>query len=186
MAEKLVQGVGLNDAGYQTAGCPIYRVWRDMLARGYSEKEKSRNPGYRDVSVCDEWLKFSTFREWMLSQDYHGKQLDKDLLQKGNKVYGPDTSLFIDKRVNLFITESASSRGEYPIGVRLHKSGKYEARCGSTCGQKYLGLHETPEEAHQAWLSAKLEQAKILASGQTDPRVAKALIERYENYGSDV
>lgn len=41
---------------------------------------------------------------------------------------------------------------------------------------------ETAELAHKAWLQYKLEQARILATKQTDVRVAKALIDRYENY----
>lgn len=48
--------------------------------------------------------------------------------------------------------------------------------------RKHLGFFHTPEEAHQAWLKAKLELAKKLAAEQDDPRVAKALVERYENY----
>jgi glutaredoxin 1 len=37
-------------------------------------------------------------------------------------------------------------------------------------------------EAHQAWLKCKQEVALEFAAEQTDPRVAKALIDRYENY----
>jgi hypothetical protein len=67
----------------------------------------------------------------------------------------------------------------------LSKPYKAQVRAGSGT-RKYLGLFSTPEEAHQAWLKAKLELAKelaaeILAEGG-DPRVAKALVDRYENY----
>lgn len=48
----------------------------------------------------------------------------------------------------------------------------------------YLGAFKDPDSAHAAWLSYKLEQAKILAAQQTDERVAKALVARYENYKS--
>jgi hypothetical protein len=90
--------------------------------------------------------------------------------------------------------ERGASRGEYPIGVNYMKKPKdmvnelskpYVAHISDILGKlKHLGCFATPEEAHQAWLTAKLEQSMLLASEQTDPRVAKSLIERYENYGN--
>ena len=70
------------------------------------------------------------------------------------------------------------------IGVCLEKaSNKFMATCNDGSGKKkYLGLFDTELEAHKSWLAFKLEQAKILAAEQSDPRVAKALIDRYENY----
>ncbi|MNY45117.1 hypothetical protein D3C86_1801990 [compost metagenome] len=50
----------------------------------------------------------------------------------------------------------------------------------------HLGYFLCPEEAHAAWLSAKRIQAKELAEIQTDPRVAKALVDRYLNYEEDI
>lgn len=194
---KLVCGVGVNDADYDISIserigskvkihwlCPFYRAWVNMLYRCYSEKSYHT---YKGCSTVPEWHYFMTFRKWMIEQDWEGKQLDKDILVPGNKIYGPDTCVFVTSRVNSFITESTSRRGEWPIGVDFRKDrGKYQARCWSVVTGKYkhLGFHPTAEEAHQAWLTFKLEQAKILASEQNDPRVAKALVERYENYAS--
>jgi hypothetical protein len=60
---------------------------------------------------------------------------------------------------------------------------KFQARCNDGSGKtKHLGYFDTELEAHQAWLKCKQEVALELAAEQTDPRVAKALIERYENY----
>ena len=202
--KKLVHGVGINDADYivqkfETIGyndkgkrirkriwlCPFYQRWTSMLSRCYSEKCKARRPNYYNCFVVPEWHYFMTFRAWMIEQDWEGKHLDKDLLLPGNKVYGPDTCVFVDSRVNNFITESNAARGEWPIGVSFHKaSGKFRAECGDTGTgkQKYLGLYNDSEEAYQAWLNFKLEQAHILAEEQSDSRISKALIERYKNY----
>jgi hypothetical protein len=62
------------------------------------------------------------------------------------------------------------------------QSKPYRATIKVGSGTKHLGYFSTPEEAHQAWLKAKIELAKELAAEQTDPRIAKALINRYENY----
>ena len=195
--DKLICGVGTNDAeyvvqeyttiGYTEGGkrkrklvwkCPFYSRWSDMLNRCYSLKYQERRPTYIGCSVCDDWLTFSNFKAWMETQEWEGKQLDKDILFHGNKVYSPETCVFVDREVNSFILERNSSRGQWMIGVNWDKSAKkFKARCN-----KHLGYFDTELEAHQAWLKCKQEVALELAAEQTDPRVAKALIDRYENY----
>lgn len=195
---KLVCGVGINDADYpltqnktvdgkqfQTWFCPFYERWRAMLKRAYSEVYHSSFSTYAGCSVCDEWLYFSKFKAWMEQQEWKGKQLDKDLLIKDNKVYSPETCLFIEQRINLFISEKSNNTQELPTGVSWDKkASRYRAQCVSatTGKQTNLGWFDSPATAHKAWLAFKLDQAHLLAANQSDKRVAKALIERYENY----
>ena len=199
---KLVYGVGINDADYvvqkketiEVNGkqkrrlvwiCPYYQVWKSMLERCYSAKCQEKHPTYKGCSVSEEWLRFSVFKSWMEKQDFEGKQLDKDLLFEGNKVYSDKTCVFVTSVVNLFTIDRGNGRGEWLIGVYLHKQGgKFVSMCSNpfTKKQEYLGLFTSELEAHQAWLKRKLELAHLLASEQTDSRVAKALIERYTNY----
>lgn len=195
---KLVFGVGINDADYSVCitaivdgkrktiwVCPFYQKWISILERCYYPNAQKRRPTYQGCSIISEWCTFSNFKSWMEKQDWQDKHLDKDLLVPGNKIYGPDACIFVSQAVNSFVTESKASRGEYPIGVCFDKSkGKFVAQCWDVIigKQKRLGQFTDPQEAHQAWLSYKLEQAKILAAKQTDPRVAAALIARYENY----
>lgn len=202
--KKLVYDVGINDADYkvqikETIGhtedgrqiqkfiwiCPFYRKWYSMMCRCYSEKSKKDRPTYNGAAIVPEWHYFMTFRGWMEKQDWEGKQLDKDLLIPGNKLYGPDTCVFLEARVNGFLTESTKTRGDWPVGVYLDKSsGKYRALCWDTIAgkQKKLGRFDNPKDAHQAWLDKKIELAHALALQQSDPRIAAALIDRYENY----
>ena len=202
-APKLVYGVGINDADYvtekkETIGyvggkrrqklvwiCPYYSAWASMLQRCYSSKFQERQPTYKGCSVSEEWLIFSVFKNWMETQNWEGKQLDKDLLFEGNKVYSPETCVFVTKAVNNFTVDSGASRGEWLIGVYWHKqAGKFRSMCCNpfTKKQEHLGLFTSELEAHQAWRKRKLELAYELADIQTDGRVAKALIDRYESY----
>lgn len=87
--------------------------------------------------------------------------------------------------VNSFTLDRGNSRGEHKIGACWHKAtGKYTANCSNplTGRLEHLGLFLSEDEAHKAWLDKKLEHAYALASLQTDERVAKALIDKYENY----
>ena len=198
--KKLVCGIGLNDADYvvvkfemidcadgkrkqkQAWVCPFYRAWTGMLKRCYSAKYKKSRPTYTGCTVSEEWLTFSSFRSWMETQDWKGKQLDKDILFEGNKVYSAETCVFVTPSVNTFTIDSGAARGEFLIGVSWHKaSEKFHSRCNNPFTKKYehLGLFNSEQEAHKAWLKRKLELAHELAAMQTDPRVAKALIDRY-------
>lgn len=204
--KKLVYGVGVNDSTTATQlevaeqdpltgkvkrkviwKCPFYSKWVDMLRRCFSYEIDTKFPSYKSCEVCEEWISFSNFRTWMSKQDWEGKALDKDLLIPGNKLYSPETCLFVDQKVNNFITDSKKVRGSLPLGVHYDKySGKYKAQISmkspGVTKTKMLGRYNTPELAHEAWLKAKIEKAKDLAKEIDDTRVAKALVSYYENY----
>ena len=198
---KLVYGVGINDADYKlyiveelpkTNGernqkivweCPFYSRWKNMIARCYSKSYLEKYPSYKGCSVCEEWLTFSNFKAWMEQQDWEGKQLDKDLLVYQNKIYSPETCVFIYKRLNMFLVKRDKCRGDYPLGVRYHTDPRrinpskhpYKAQISDRDETVGLGHFSTPEEAHQAWQKAKIKQAKTLQSEQTNVKVIKGL-----------
>ena len=184
---KLVNGVGINDADYSVTStingirklCPFYLAWRGMLQRAYCDNWSKKYPTYKECSVIDEWLVFSNFKSWMETQDWEGRVLDKDILFNGNKIYGHDTCVFVDHYTNTFMLDCCKTRGEYPIGVYFHR-GKFVSKIrDNSRKQIHLGRFSTPEEAHSVWYKKKRELAIILASKQSDSRVADALIKRF-------
>ncbi|HKM23661.1 MAG TPA: hypothetical protein VJY11_02655 [Erysipelothrix sp.] len=198
--KKLVCGVGINDADYAitkwgTIGyvngeqkkklvwaCSFYKTWKNMLDRCYSVKFQERQPTYIGCTVSKEWLTFSNFKNWMMTQDWEGNHLDKDLLFEGNKVYSPETCVFVSRVVNNFTIDRGAARGEFLIGVYWHKgANKFLSQCSNpfTKKQEGLGYFDCEQEAHEAWLTRKLELAYELAAIQTDERVAEALIDWY-------
>lgn len=199
---KLTYGVGVNDADYAVQKfetievngarkqrrvwtCPYYQTWAGMLRRCYSAKFQERNPTYKGCTVSDNWLTFTNFKNWMEKQDFEGKQLDKDLIIKGNKLYNPDTCVFVSPLVNSFTIDRGASRGEWTIGVSWDKcKNKFKSLCSNpfTKKQEHLGYFDSEQDAHKAWLKRKLELAHELAAIQSDERVAKALVARYTNY----
>ena len=71
------------------------------------------------------------------------------------------------------------------IGVHWDKrSSKFMSRCCNPfLGEReFLGYFDCEQEAHEAWLTRKLELAYELSAIQSDPRVAESLIDRYSNY----
>lgn len=169
--------VGHNDADYnvtkkidgKTHTCPFYRKWCSMLKRCYNEKWLSQYPSYRGCTVCEEWLSFMNFKAWMETQEWEGKQLDKDLLSNSS-IYSPESCVFIDAKLNSFLTLSNNSRGNYPLGVTPNGK-KYATHISG----KHVGTFETILEAHQIWQKGKIEQAIEYQNIATDVRVKDGL-----------
>jgi hypothetical protein len=173
---KTVYGIGINDACYIVSTkidgkqkfCPYYNVWKGMIQRCYDKITHSKNPAYKNCSVSLDWHLFSNFKDWMVSQDWQGKQLDKDILNIGNKIYSIDNCIFVSSSVNTLLMDCLSSRGQYPQGVGLHTStGKYRAKCRVNGFQKSLGLFFTISEAEIAYLQFKSALVESIATGQS-------------------
>jgi len=185
-----VAGIGINDAEYKIANrvngvlvlCPIYVAWSGMIRRCYDIKLHVRRPNYSTCSVAEEWHLFSKFKVWMEMQDWQGKHLDKDILFAGNKVYSPETCVFVDGMTNGFVLERGNDRGDCPLGVHWCSSeGFFKAQCNNpfTKKRECIGRFPCPDMAHKAWRKRKHELACMLADLQTDVRVAFALRTRY-------
>ena len=197
LKNKLVFGVGINDADYKVTireeapkvngkrkqkiiwKCPFYYRWCAVLDRCFNPISLTKQPTYIGCSVCEEWLTFSNFKSWMEQQEWEGKDLDKDLLVYKNKIYSPETCVFIPEEINSFLTKRQNHRGNYPLGVRDHyRDKKFYARISDSITGKmtHLGSFITPEEAHKAWQKAKIKKAQDLAVGQTDEKIVQGLL----------
>jgi len=190
--DKLVYGVGVNDADYAVTGyvmrdgrrkqtlCPIYAKWKDMLKRCYCEKAIKRRPTYTECYVCDSWLYFSNFRDWVISQkdkDWKEKHLDKDILYAGNKEYSPETCVFVSFSLNMLDTGFNDKDGSLRGASFCNTYKKYKSRCNCPVTGKRvsLGYYETELEAHLAWKAYKHKIALSLAELETDERVSNRL-----------
>lgn len=188
---ELIFRIGLNDCSYiqneiyggkNSAQCPYYRIWFHVLRRCYDPKSHVIRPTYIGCSMVDEWHVFSVFRDWMIGLNWHGMHLDKDILVSGNKVYGPETCVFIEPNLNAFLTDRSRARGPYPLGVTLSPKGmKFRARCWNPFSgeREYIGDFPSSDEAHKAWKDRKHQHACRYADMQEDQRIAEALRIRY-------
>ena len=183
---SLVLGVGINDANYITHieknkkkiwRCPFYLKWEHMLQRCYSLKQHKRQSCYIGCSVTPEWLYFSKFHFWMKNQKWEGMTLDKDILVKGNRVYGPDTCCFIPQAINnIFSSGRKKNNLNLPEGVRL-RNGKYSISIRITPNKIYIKTLPSLKEAHIHALEKKIEAVEyaIISYPELDVRAVVAL-----------
>lgn len=169
MKRKPIFGVFTNDAPFNSSlsigGKRLthegYQAWVHMIHRCYGVSA-GKYPTYQGAEVCREWRSFMAFRDWWLTMYVPGWCLDKDLLGDG-KLYSPSTCLYIPQELNKLLNTKSRFRGAQPLGVTLYK-GKYRAMVSNplTDLHEFLGDFKTPQEAHQAWRSAKEEIAEGL------------------------
>jgi len=184
---SLVFGVGVNDwVGKVEVGGKLiweYRLWANMIKRCFYQKYKQKKPTYNDVTCSKDWLSMTKFIEdvsQMKGFSLDGWELDKDIIQKGNKLYSKDTCCFVPLEVNLLLVKCDNSRGEYPVGVCFDKyAGKFKAQLTINGKVKHLGRFNTAEQAFQVYKLAKEAQIKAVADkwkDLLDERVFQALM----------
>ena len=152
----------------------VYSTWNNMLKRCYDEKYHEKQPTYINCEVCDELHNFQNFGKWFDENYYEveGEKmcLDKDILVKHNKIYSPETCIFVPERINTLFTKCDRSRGESVIGTNYHKRDKvYQAYCNlinpktGKSKRKYLGYYDTQEKAFQVYKYYKEKNIKQIA-----------------------
>ena len=171
---NLTYGIGYNSGGKHPTEqggkrAKSYQVWRDMLKRCYKAgiHTNSRNSTYKDCTVCAEWLDFQNFAKWYEDNEYYGLgyELDKDILSPENNIYCPEFCRLVPQELNKLLINRGKMRGKYPQGVSKASSGvKYRSDIHISGKTMYIGLFDTPEEAHQAYKEAKEQHVKNVAN----------------------
>ena len=170
---KLIFDKALNDMPY---GWTRHSHHNDILGKRYRSMIRRTLPDwqkthctYEGVDVCDEWLTMSSFVTWAESKDWQGKELDKDILCPGNKIYSPDTCVFVSRKLNGLLCGSDAIRGDCPKGVYYYsRLDKYAAMIKIDGKKKWVGRYPTKLEAHRAYCNAKAAHIREIAENLTD------------------
>ncbi len=172
-----------------------YKTWYDMLRRCYDEKFHKRQFTYRNCKTYEEWLNFQNFGYWDKENYYKIESekmcLDKDILYKGNKIYSPNTCIYVPERINTLFVKSDKNRGELYIGIYLNKDGKYVTQCRlvnpetGKSKQEYLGVYETQEKAFEVYKYYKEKNIKQVADYYKD-KIPQRLYEALYNYEVEI
>jgi hypothetical protein len=177
-------GVGEFASTYPGAGTrKEYLLWKTMLVRCYDPKKADYYRTYLDKDVCEHWYNYQNFAYWC--QDQAGFnlpyfELDKDILVPGNKIYSPETCVFVPREVNCLFTGYRPKKNNLPRGVVMAKL-RYRVHCPNVeGGQVYVGQYKTLEEAVEVYRTNIKEVMNFYADKYkdiVDPRVCKALLE---------
>lgn len=168
----------------------LWRAWVRMLERCVGDRVK--NPSYEGCTFDESWVNCQSFIEWGILQKGHDRlesngktwQLDKDILVNGNRVYSPETCVFVPNEINTHFKDVEKGKDGY-YGVNeiepKHPNAKrgWVARCCNVKKEReYLGFYDNPTDAYIAYRTRKIEVMSDLADkwkGEVDERVINSL-----------
>lgn len=159
-----------------------YKLWHGMIRRCYKPASETQARVYADCYVSEDWHDYQDFGEWHESNKFKnmGYSLDKDILVPNNKIYSPNRCSLVPREINILLTDSRKSRGEYPQGVSFQKStNKFIAKMSRNGRYDYIGLYNNPDDAFHAYKERKEDYVKEMATkwrGRIDEMVYDALM----------
>jgi len=129
-----------------------YATWANMLRRCYCSIAKTLHPTYRDCSVQEVWHNFQTFAKWYTEHYIAGLHLDKDIKVKGNKVYGPDTCMFVALAENNIAAHATTVVFRSPEGERVEVYNVSAFSIEKGLNQRHLSaLNTGKRKTHKGW-----------------------------------
>ena len=157
----------------------VYDVWVAMIQRCYDPYYLNKYQSYIDCYVCDEWLCFQNFAKWFYKNYYEINNeimhLDKDILYKGNKIYSPQTCVFVPNNINVLFCKRNKLRGKCVIGVYWDvERSKFVSVCSvfekerNKAKHKFIGRYNSEVEAFMAYKQFKENHIKQVADEYKD------------------
>lgn len=176
MSSKKILGIGVNDAPYRTAykkgtktySCLIYKKWVFTLEKVCIKK----------ATICDSWLNFMNFYQWVKQQDWKGKELSEKVFDLNNTHYSPETCVFISTCLKLLIAKPSyrktSTLGE-GVHLRRIKNYPYYTSCHHFTGKLTTKYFKTKEDALKYYRDAKQEYLLKSFKEEKDPRLKQVI-----------
>ena len=139
----------------------IYSKWANMMQRCYDEEVHKKKPYYAQCIVEIEFQNFSNYREWHKENAMGDRKvdLDKDILIRGNTVYGSETCSLIPHFTNTIF----ENRGADTNIVLNNDTGKYDVTMSILGKREEVGSFDTEEEAKQGFIDYKQDYIRKYA-----------------------
>ena len=168
----------------------LYNTWQHMLRRCYDPYTLNNDMSYIDCFVDERFHNLQDFGEWFEENYYEVNDemmcLDKDILYKNNKIYSPETCIFVPERINKLFIRNISQRKDLPMGIQYRDDrNKYVARCNIVENgiekRIQIGQFDTVEEAFYNYKNYKEGYIKIVADEYKN-KIPNKIYEAMYNY----
>ena len=161
---KFTNGIGYfgNDKRYEFNN-KAYGVWYHMLRLVKNDPDNN--------AICEEWKDYNNFLEWYdknyYSVDDEKMDLLKDIFDRNNKLFSPDTCVFVPYRITRLL-KGKTSKTDLPVGVGKKKnSDMYYSTCsvikqGKKTTIRHSGFN-SPDEAFKQYLKDRKQYIRDVA-----------------------
>ena len=132
-----------------------YSVWRSMFTRCYCPKYQESQPTYKGCSVDPIWHNFQNFANWFDDNYKDGLHLDKDIKNKEEKVYSPESCSFVTCKENEIDAHAKHYRLTNPKGevVNIYNMSEFakENNLHASC---MVAVTKGKRNHHKQWRKA--------------------------------
>ena len=153
-----------------------YTIWGNIVGRcnrGYAKL-------HEDFYTFDSWLGWAKEQKGFMEKDGNGNlfQLDSDLFSIDEKMYSPNTCVFIPREIN-GICKPNMIRDDLPRGVTPFgsKAKPYRVSVSIDGVTKHIGNYKTVEEASTISKQARLDRVALLETKYKDVVYSKVFEE---------
>lgn len=177
MSHKLVYGVGHNDVEGEVKSCVYYNCWKVMLRDCYYTTVQGING-----SVCESWLIFSIFREWLWTNGAAGLlAISPDVLttemDAGKAAfYSPQTSRMVSRAIKNHLRKY---QRDYALGFKSmisERGNRYVIKASSLGRYYYLGCVSTKKTAVKLCRAHKADVLEMLIDSNGSKLLSKQTI----------
>ena len=133
-----------------------YKTWMGMLSRCYCHKHQERQPTYKGCSVSPIWHNFQNFAKWFDNNYIDGLELDKDIKVKGNRIYSPNTCLFVNAADNTIKATAKHYTFISPNGevVNIYNMSEF-CRNNELQQTSMIAVNKGKSNHHKGWAKAQ-------------------------------
>lgn len=164
-----------------------YITWENMRTRCNNKNYLEKNPTYINCKICEDWKKYSNFKKWFNENYYEIDDekmcLDKDILVKGNKLYSPETCIFVPVQINTLF-KSHMKNNNLPTGVNK-MDNRYVVIGVEEGKSKNLGTYDTVQQAFDTYKKYKENLIQDVAEQYKD-KIPKKLYDSMLNYKIEI
>ncbi len=155
-------GEGSYKVSYEGVHRRSYKIWIGVLSRCYCPKQQEKTPCYKGCTVAEEWHNFQNFAKWYEDNYTEGYHLDKDIKVEGNRVYGPDTCMFVEPIVNIVKATAKHYKLVDPEGVvtEVYNMKAY-CRANNLNSSAMFKVLSGKKDEHRGWTRYEDEDEEV-------------------------
>ena len=139
-----------------------YATWKNMLYRCYGESYGERYKTHRDATVCEEWLCYENFYDWIHEQSnaenfISGNNwiLNRNIIIKDNDIYSPETCCLVPQNVHRLFMEQDLNM-EYATESVLQKYKEYKEKQIKKVAQEEFANGNISKQCYNAMMKYEI------------------------------
>ena len=158
---SLIYGIGVNDLSIVNNKDHFYDTWFNVVKKCNNQSYKVKCQYFQDSFLSNDWVKFSSFKKWMLRQEWSNRIINHRIIDPYNNEFSSDKCCFIPKELTYLFRERHNPKPNgMPYGIFKTPENKFMIRFYYKGESLYLGIYESFIQAQILCKTFRIEEMK--------------------------